>query len=173
MGTWSFGLCGVGAGSGQAGGGVDEGGELVDGRGGSGVLEDGPADALPGEDFAVDPFDDLLLADVPLAAAIDMCEEELVPMPPADTSVDLADANFSVDVDGGCITYYARVGDFYVICDRPNHGRGKCRKVRTRKAAAVRRGAHAAHGLTDTNKQQTNNSRRATAWRNKLSPIPS
>ncbi len=158
--TWSFDFADVDTDSGDAGEVPDEVGGRVDEEGGGGVLEDGPAYALPGEgpdtDFAGDPFDDLLLADVPLAAAIDMCEEELVPMPPADTSVDLADANFSVDVDGGCITYYARVGDFYVICDRPNHGRGKCRKVRTRKAAAVRRGAHAAHGLTDTNKQQTN-----------------
>lgn len=138
---------------------LDEGAGIeVDEEGGGGVLEDGPAYALPGEgpdtDFAGDPFDDLLLADAPLAAAIDMCEEELVPMPPADPAVDLADANFSVDVDGGCIKYYARVGDFYAICDRPNHGRGKCRKVRTRKAAAVRRGANAAQGLTNTNKQK-------------------
>ena len=140
---------------------LDEGaGSEVDEEGGGGVLEDGPAHALPGEgpntDFAGDPFGDLRLADVPLAAAIDMCEEELAPMPPADPAVDLVDANFSVDVDGGCITYYARVGDFYAICSRPNHG-GKCRKVRTRKAAAVRRGANAAQGSTHKRKQTTHN----------------
>ena len=90
--TWSFDFAELDSDSGDAGVVVlDEGaGSEVDEEGGGGVLEDGPAHALPGEgpntDFAGDPFDDLLLADVPLAAAIDMCEEELVPMPPSGSS---------------------------------------------------------------------------------------